>query len=107
MLKWSSRSVRIWPLGPPKQTRSVRLHPIDGGLRVELVGDLAKLIGFASDPANQKSGFGINPGSTEWLVAGAGLVHDPTIMAHVLLFEESDARACYQRYLHLDYASLG
>ena len=48
----------------------VRLHPIDGELRIELVGDLARLIGFASDPATQKPGVGINPGSTEWLVAG-------------------------------------
>ena len=84
MLKWSSRSVRIWPIEPPKQTQSVRLHPIDGELRVELVGDLARLIGFASDPANQKPGFGINPGITDWLVAGA----------------------YYQRYLHLDYTRL-
>ena len=49
----------------------VRLHPIDGELRIELVGDLARLIGFASDPAVQKLGFMRNPGSTEWLVAGA------------------------------------
>ena len=49
----------------------VRLHPIDGELRIELVGDLARLIGFASDPAVQKPGFIKNPGSTEWLVAGA------------------------------------
>ena len=50
----------------------IRLHPIDGELRIELVGDLARLIGFASDPAIRKPGLGINPGSTEWLVAGRG-----------------------------------
>lgn len=46
------------------------MHPIDGELRIELVGDLARLIGFASDPAIQTLGLGINPGGTEWLVAG-------------------------------------
>ena len=48
------------------------MHPIDGELRIELVGDLARLIGFASDPTIRKPGLGINPGSTEWLVAGRG-----------------------------------
>ena len=61
----------------------VRLHPIDGELRIELVGDLARLIGFASDPAIRKPGLGINPGSTEWLVAGTGLNEAPTITQHV------------------------
>ena len=46
------------------------MHPIDGELRIELVGDLARLIGFASDPAIRKPGLGINPGSTKLLVAG-------------------------------------
>ena len=50
----------------------VRLHPINGELRIELVGDLARLIGFASDPVTQKPGLGINPGLTERLVAGRG-----------------------------------
>ena len=49
----------------------VRLHPIDVELRIELAGDLARLIGFAFDPAVQKPGFIGNPGSTEWLVAEA------------------------------------
>jgi len=62
----------------------IRLHPIDGVLQIELVGDLAKLLGFASAHPTQKPGFIGNPRSTEWLVAGA----------------------CYQRYLHLDYAPL-
>ena len=35
-----------------------------------MVEDLAILIGFASDPATQKPGVGINPGSTKLLVAG-------------------------------------
>ena len=35
-----------------------------------MVEDLARLIGFASDPATQKPGVGINPGSTKLLVAG-------------------------------------
>lgn len=34
-----------------------------------MVGDLAGLIGFASDPATQKPGVVINPGITELLVA--------------------------------------
>ena len=42
------------------------MHPIDGELRIELVGDRARLIGFASDPAIRALGLGINPGSTEW-----------------------------------------
>ena len=61
----------------------VRLHPIDGELRIELVGDVARLIGFAPDPTTKKPGQGINPGSTEWLVAGTGLTEAPTITKHV------------------------
>jgi hypothetical protein len=49
----------------------IRLHPIDGVLQIELVGDLAKLLGFASAHPTQKPGFIGNPSSTEWLVAGA------------------------------------
>ena len=48
----------------------VRQHPINGELRIELLGDLARLIGFASDRLTQKPGLGINPGRTKWLVAG-------------------------------------
>ena len=61
----------------------VRLHPIDGELRIELVGDVARLIGFAPDPTTKKPGQGINPGSTEWLVAGTGLNEPPTVTKHV------------------------
>ena len=50
----------------------IKLHPIDGVLQIELVGDLAKLLGFASAHPTQKPGFIGNPGSTEWLVAGRG-----------------------------------
>ena len=48
----------------------IRLHPIDRVLQIELVGDLAKLLGFASAHPTQKRGFIGNLGSTEWLVAG-------------------------------------
>ena len=63
--------------------REFRFHPIGGDLRIELVGDLAELIGFASEPATQKPGFLINPGSSEWLVAGTGLNENPKITKHV------------------------
>jgi site-specific DNA recombinase len=53
---------------------AIRLHPVDGVLQVELVGDLAKLIGFAHAADAKKPGSAWNPGRTEWLVAGAGSV---------------------------------
>ena len=51
----------------------IRLHPIDGELRIELGGDLATLVGFADqyDPDTNKPGSSGDPGSTKWLVAGA------------------------------------
>ena len=64
----------------------IRLHPIDGQLQIELIGDLATLLGFAEKKGadNKRPGSTGNPGSTKWLVAGA---HN-------------------RRYLHLDFAAL-
>jgi site-specific DNA recombinase len=52
----------------------IRLHPIDGKLQIELIGDLITLLGFADKkgPDNKKPGSSGDPGSTKWLVAGAG-----------------------------------
>ena len=52
----------------------IRLHPIDGQLQIELIGDLATLLGFAEKKGadNKKPGSSGDPGSTKWLVAGAG-----------------------------------
>ncbi len=41
------------------------------------MGDLARLICLASEPANQKPEFVENPDGTEWLVAG-GAGFEPT-----------------------------
>ena len=51
----------------------IRLHPIDDQLQIELIGDLATLLGFAEKKGadNKKPGSSGNPGSTKWLVAGA------------------------------------
>ena len=49
----------------------IRLHRTDGSLRVELLGDLATLLGYASATAKNKPGPHGDPGCTEWLVAGA------------------------------------
>ena len=51
----------------------IRLHPIDGDLQIELIGDLAILLGFASvyARAKVKPAHGEYPGRTKWLVAGA------------------------------------
>ena len=59
----------------------IRLHPIDGELQIELIGDLATLLGFAKeyDPDKKSPGRLGDPGRTKWLVAGAGFVEDPTI----------------------------
>ena len=64
----------------------IRLHPIDDKLQIELIGDLATLLGFAEnkDEDNKKPGSSGDPGSTKWLVAGAR----------------------NQRYLHLDFGRL-
>ncbi len=49
-----------------------------------MVGDLARLIGFASDPTIRKPGLGINPGSTELLVAGTrSLLFRTQILAYL------------------------
>ena len=61
----------------------IRLHPINGVLQIELDGDLAKPLGFASAHPTQKSGFIGNRGSTKYLVAGRGLNEAPTITQHV------------------------
>ena len=51
----------------------IRLHPIDGRLQIELIGDLATLLVFAGDKdkGNKKPGSSGNLGRTKWLVAGA------------------------------------
>ena len=51
----------------------IRLHPIDGKLQIELIGDLASLLGFAETKGagNKKPGSSGDPGRTKWLVAGA------------------------------------
>ena len=51
----------------------IRLHPIDGELQIELIGDLATLLGFAKeyDPDKKSPGRLGDPGRTKWLVAGA------------------------------------
>ena len=56
----------------------IRLHPVDGALQIELVGELANLLHFAGidDPGKKKPGSSNDPGCTEWLVAGVGF--EPT-----------------------------
>jgi site-specific DNA recombinase len=56
----------------------IRLHPVDGELQIELIGELATLLDFAARDAkpNKKPGFSKNPGGTESLVAGVGF--EPT-----------------------------
>ena len=51
----------------------IRLHPIDDQLQIELIGDLATLLGFAEKKGadNKKPGSSGDPSSTKWLVAGA------------------------------------
>jgi hypothetical protein len=51
----------------------IRLHLIDDQLQIELIGDLATLIGFAEKKRadSKKPGSLEDPGSTKWLVAGA------------------------------------
>ncbi len=52
----------------------IRLHPVDGELQIELIGELATLLHFAGEDeaGNKKPGPHGDPGRTEWLVAGAG-----------------------------------
>ena len=56
----------------------IRLHSIDGELKIELIGDLATLLFFAgeTEKANKKPGSRGKPGRTKWLVAGVGF--EPT-----------------------------
>ena len=56
----------------------IRLHPIDGKIQIELVGDIATLVGFAEANATNKKRPGSNndPSRTKWLVAGVGF--EPT-----------------------------
>ena len=56
----------------------IRLHPIEKKLQIELVGDLASLIGFGTqyDSDVNKPGSDNDPGRTKWLVAGVGF--EPT-----------------------------
>jgi putative transposase len=48
----------------------------------ELEAENAKLLGFAENKGadNEKPGTSGDPGSTKWLVAGAGFVQDPTML---------------------------
>jgi site-specific DNA recombinase len=59
----------------------IRLHPIDGALQIELKGDLATLLGYADTAQKEKKmpGSHGDPGSTEWLVAGARNNQDSTL----------------------------
>ena len=52
----------------------IRLHPVGDQLQIELIGDLATLLGFAGkkDADNEMPGSPRDPGITEWLVAGEG-----------------------------------
>ena len=50
----------------------IRLHPADGELKIELIGDLATLLGFANKPAKKEPGSKGDPGRTTSLVAGTG-----------------------------------
>jgi site-specific DNA recombinase len=56
----------------------IRLHPVDGQLQIELIGDLATLLGFAgkNGAGKKKPGSPEDPDSTKWLVAGVGF--EPT-----------------------------
>ena len=56
----------------------IRLHPIGGELHIELVGDIATLVGFAEANVTNKNrpGSGNDPVRTKWLVAGEGF--EPT-----------------------------
>ena len=51
----------------------IRLHPIDDQVQIELIGDLATLLGFAEKKGadSKKPGSSGDPGRTKWLVAGA------------------------------------
>jgi len=51
----------------------IRLHPIDGKLQIEIIGDLAALLGFADHgmKPKEKPGSSLDPGRTKLLVAGA------------------------------------
>ena len=51
----------------------IRLHPVDGKLQIELIGDLAALLGFAQTKgaSSKKPGSFEDPSRTKWLVAGA------------------------------------
>jgi len=65
----------------------IRLHPIDGALQIELIGDLATLLGYA-DTANKDKkmpGSHGDPSSTKWLVAGAGFKTYLTLPVRVSL----------------------
>ena len=61
----------------------IRLHPINGELQTELVGDLATLLGFAKeyDPDKKRPGRLGDPGRTKWLVAGARNHRDRHLIA--------------------------
>ena len=51
----------------------LQLHPIDGELQIELVGDIATLVGFTASNVDNKKWPGLNthPGCMKWLIAGA------------------------------------
>lgn len=64
----------------------IRLHPVDGELLIELKGELATLLNFASEDeaSNKKPGPHGDPGSTKWLVAGARNYLDLLLLARAL-----------------------
>ncbi len=64
----------------------IRLHPIDGKLQIELIGDLAALLGFADHGKNakEKPGSSLDPGRTKLLVAGARNCLDLLLVAQEL-----------------------
>jgi site-specific DNA recombinase len=50
----------------------IRVHADDNGTQIELIGDLATLVGFANTPDTKKPGSKEDPGRTKRLVAGTG-----------------------------------
>ncbi len=61
----------------------IRLHPVDGELRIELKGELANLLAFAQDHPENKGPGSTEPGRTKWLVAGARNHRELTLQVSV------------------------
>jgi site-specific DNA recombinase len=66
----------------------IRLHPVDGELHIELIGELATLLHFAGkdEAGNNKPGPHGDPGRTKWLVAGTRIGHKPKLAPMVAYF---------------------